>query len=394
MSGLSEEAVRAALSGIAQPPAPAAGGAVAALTPEAVAAALQQAVERPLGECLALRESILSDPSKMGQISIENPPMADALRNPDPMAFVELIRRGDTTRRERDAERQQWLQRLEQNPFDVEAQAKMEEMVRQQNVEQNYEAAMEHNPEVFGSVTMLYVESVVNGVPMKAFVDCGAQMTVMSVATAERVGIMRLVDRRFAGMARGVGSAPIVGRVHSAPIKTGNSVFPCSFTVMEQQGHDFLLGLDMLKRYQACIDLRKNTMRIGEEEVPFLSESAVPESERVGHGAEEDVEKRVMDGVTESSRQEAEQRALEQATTASLGVGDTGGTAAAGAAATSAPAAAAATLSEAPAATISPAANRAQVDDVMAMGFSREQAIQALEATGGSVEMAVSMLLD
>ena len=149
---LSEDAVRAALAAM-----PGAGAASAGqLDAAAVAAALQQVVERPLGECLALRESILADPARMGQISIENPPMAEALRNPDPMVFVELIREGDKAKRERDAERQQWLQRLEQNPFDYEAQSKMEEMVRQQNVEQNYEAAMEHNPEVFGSVTMLY----------------------------------------------------------------------------------------------------------------------------------------------------------------------------------------------------------------------------------------------
>lgn len=149
------------------------------------------------------------------------------------------------------------------------------------------EAAIEYDPAVFGRVVMLYVPITVNGVPMQAFVDSGAQSTIMSARCAERCGILRLIDRRFAGIAKGVGTSKILGRVHSVPVQLGNCHITSSFTILENQDMDFLWGLDQLKKHQACIDLNENVLRIHGEAIPFLAEKDLPIHLRAENHGEE-----------------------------------------------------------------------------------------------------------
>jgi len=361
-----------------------------------------------------IRLQVLGDPRLMNDLRSSQPELAAAVN--DPEKFGEVFQLMERQRAEAEKQKQREivsqtltglvvemrlltlntvLQRmLNDDPFNIDAQRKIEELIRQEAVMENLQNALEHNPEgskhlqyylkcsptdvrtfsrvAFGRVTMLYIPVEVNGTKVKAFVDSGAQETIMSPSCAETCGIMRLVDSRFAGIARGVGTAKILGRVHWAQIKIGNMFLVCSFTVMEGKGVGLLLGLDMLKRHQAVLDFKKGCLVIQDEEVQFLGESEIPKHDD-DRGLEEEPAVEVPGGSKAGGRTGVSIEPPITSTSVGFGPpsGGSGGAA-----------------PEQPESQHSAEA----ISQLEGLGFSRSQALAALNATGGDIDMAASLL--
>ncbi|CEP16671.1 hypothetical protein [Parasitella parasitica] len=236
-----------------------------------------------------MRDHVLKSPGLLEQLQSTDPELAGAAIN-DPEKFSTMVQQIEQARRSASTKKAQ-LAAANNDPFDVEAQKKIEDAIRQENIAANLEAAMEHNPESFARVTRLYINVEINGKHLVALVDSGAQSTVISPETAESCGLMRLLDTRFSGIAKGVGTAKILGRIHSAQMRLSQNLFlPCSFIVVEGKGSELLFGLDMLKKHRACIDLRKNALTFDSCDIPFLAEHELPEKQRriEIHGSDED----------------------------------------------------------------------------------------------------------
>ena len=129
---------------------------------------------------------------------------------------------------------------------------------------------------------------------------------------------------------------------------------PIAITVLEKENDiDFIFGLDMLRRHACSIDLKRNVLVIGSTgtELPFLSEAEVGKQ---------------------------------------MGVFSNGGDA--GDTVAKSPAPANDSGEQAPSSATTSRPDEEKISRLMALGFGRQEVINALESTGGNEEFAGALL--
>jgi hypothetical protein len=125
------------------------------------------------------------------------------------------------------------------------------------------------------SLTLQHDSQIYNAVPIKTFIDTGAQTTVMTFDAAKRAGIAHLIDRRYSGHASGVAgvSCRVLGRIPANSVTfivgEGNDVIDTSPSIailedriLEGDMVDMLLGLDVLEEWQAMLCLRDRALTV------------------------------------------------------------------------------------------------------------------------------------
>lgn len=92
-----------------------------------------------------LRLQALGNPAWRQQLNDQKPELGAEVDNPE--RFAQVYRRLRAQEREEHMRRQQAIQQLNSDPFDLDAQRRIEEMIREERVQENLQNAIEHNPE-------------------------------------------------------------------------------------------------------------------------------------------------------------------------------------------------------------------------------------------------------
>lgn len=131
---------------------------------------------------------------------------------------------------------------------------------------------------VWGSFEPLQVMCEVNGKMVPAIVDTGAEISVMSTSCARRCDLWNAIDTQHSGRAVGVGTSEIVGGIEGLGIRIGPLSFQNKISILQNSNYrcDFIIGLDILKRFNCDILLRERVIKMhvrgNEVRIPLVTQ--------------------------------------------------------------------------------------------------------------------------
>lgn len=120
---------------------------------------------------------------------------------------------------------------------------------------------------------------------LQGHIDSGAQVTVMTLSAARRLSLVPHIDRSLATKAIGVGVGSIVGRIRGVRITVGDEIVACDVAVLEDgRGGDrnveCLVGLDVLNKLEAVIDVRRGITLRGGRKIPWVNSTPKMEQQK------------------------------------------------------------------------------------------------------------------
>jgi len=108
----------------------------------------------------------------------------------------------------------------------------------------------------------LHLSVEVNSYMVEGLVDTKASMFVMAAAVVQKLGLMHLVSgsETYKTASRVVTQA--LGRIDEIPVKVGGVQCTMTFMVVDTDSYDVLLGLDLLIKIGAIVDVERGLIQV------------------------------------------------------------------------------------------------------------------------------------
>ena len=140
-------------------------------------------------------------------------------------------------------------------------------------VESNFEMAYNNIPELLFKPDMIYVNGKFNDNNIKLFIDTGASSSVLSLDTVKKLGLYEYIDFSYNGIAVGIGTNKIIGRIHYIEIQVDDYIIPISVNVLENSENftdfDILIGLNVLYANGIIIDTRNKCLLFNNNKIKY-----------------------------------------------------------------------------------------------------------------------------
>lgn len=142
---------------------------------------------------------------------------------------------------------------------------------KQKELNNNFEKAMTYIPHTFIPSKMLYLTAKINNHEIKFLVDTGAQMSILPISVAIACNLQNMIDDKYNGELKGVGSDKIMGRVHYLELELACGFYSCGFTVCKSDDMVPIIGIDIIRNLGFNINFSKNIISFNNNlhELPF-----------------------------------------------------------------------------------------------------------------------------
>jgi predicted aspartyl protease len=108
----------------------------------------------------------------------------------------------------------------------------------------------------------LHLTVEVNRCLIEGLVDTGASMSVMAAAVVCELGMMHLVSGSKTYKTASGAITQALGRITEVPIKVGEVKCKMTFMVVDTDNYDILLGLDLLIKIGAIVDVEQGLIQV------------------------------------------------------------------------------------------------------------------------------------